>query len=646
MSEQRIDDLACWPHHDGSALTVSDLFPRPGDAVAVRLRVPRALGTVEGVWLRSVRDAEPHYDVAAPLPRPASGDAAGVAGDDVVWDWYEAELKIVNPVQSYRWLVRTGGSNYWLNAAGFFGRDVRDDHDFRVTSVDPERATATPDWVHRAVMYQVFPDRFARSAQADEHPTPEWAIACDWNTTEVVGQGPETPFQFFGGDLPGVRERLDHIQALGATVLYLTPMFPARSNHRYDASDFSGVDPLLGGDEALTELVQAAHARGLRVIGDLTANHSGDAHEWFRAARADPDAPEADYYYFDDAHESYVAWLGVDSLPKFNWKSAGLRARFVLDDDSMVARWLRPPFDLDGWRIDVGNMTGRQGAEDLNQEVAGLIRSRLHEIKPDAMLLAESTSDAAADFQGDTWQGAMTYTNFTRPVWHWLAGDSAAEGEEWFFGVPPGAVDRIDGRDFLATHLDFTSGFPWTVRRCNMNALDTHDTARAAGRMLPGGQAVGVTLQYTMPGIPMVFMGDEFGLTGWNGEASRTPMPWDDPARVGEDLRELYGRLGALRRSSPALLDGGIRWLHASGDVLVFVREHPEESALVVAARDGFELTLPRALVSAAPLECWRLESSLRGGIETVEHDDGSLAVRGASGPDAAVWVLPGVPRP
>ncbi|WP_257998450.1 glycoside hydrolase family 13 protein [Zhihengliuella halotolerans] len=644
MVEHLIEDVARWPHHDGSALTVSDPFPRLGDVVGVRLRVPRSLGTVQGVWLRSVRDAEPHYDAAALLPCPDSGGRQG--GADVVWDWYAAELRIVNPVQSYRWLVRVGGRNHWLNAAGFFALDVRDDHDFRVTSVDPERSTATPDWVHRSVMYQVFPDRFARSAQADQHSTPEWAIACDWNTTEVIGQGPETPRQFFGGDLPGVLEKLDHIQSLGATVVYLTPMFPARSNHRYDASDFSGVDPLLGGDEALTELVQAAHARGLRVIGDLTANHSGDAHEWFRAAHADPDAPEADYYYFDDAHETYVAWLGVDSLPKFNWKSEGLRSRFVLDEDSMVARWLRPPFDLDGWRIDVGNMTGRQGAEDVNHEVAALIRARMREIKPDAMLLAESTSDAAADFQGDTWQGAMTYTNFTRPLWHWLSGDTALEGEEWFFGVPPGVVDRIDGREFLATHLDFVSGYPWTVRRCNMNALDTHDTARAAGRMQPGGQAVGVVLQYTMPGIPMVFMGDEFGLTGWNGEASRTPMPWGDPARVGEDLRGIYGRLGALRQSSPALLDGGIRWVHAAGDVLAFVREHAEQSVLVVAARNDFELALPRSLVSATPVERWRRETQLNGGISLASGDDGVLTLRGAAGADAGVWILPGVPQP
>lgn len=635
-----LQSIARWPHHDGSALCVSNAFPELGEKVTVRLRVPRSLGEVDGVWLRSVRDGEPHYDAAAP-----------VGGSDVVpWDWYTAELSVINPVQRYRWAIRLDGRTHWLNAAGFFNRDVRDDHDFRVVALDRTVADPTPDWVHQSAMYQVFPDRFARSEQADLHPTPEWAIACDWDTSEVSGRGPETPSQFFGGDLPGITEKLDHIQGLGATVLYLTPMFPARSNHRYDASDFSGVDPLLGGDSALVELVEAAHARGLRVIGDLTTNHSGDAHEWFRAARASAAAPEAKYYYFDEDHKNYVGWLGVDSLPKFNWNSQKLRERFVLDDDSMVARWLKPPFNFDGWRIDVGNMTGRQGRDDLNHEVAALIRRRLHEVKPDAMLLAESTCDAAADFQGDTWHGAMTYTNFTRPLWHWLAGDHEPAGEPWFFGVPPERCERIDGEDFLATHLDFVSGFPWTVRRCNMNALDTHDTARAAHVMRPGGQAVGVALQYTMPGIPMVFMGDEFGLTGWNGEASRTPMPWNDPSRIGEDLRGLYGELGRVRSQSPALLDGGIRWVHAGSDVLIFVREHAEESALVVAARDDFEVRLDAAVVSPASPGEWRLAATVQdragqGGV-VAEHDDGAVTLRGRGGPDAAVWLLPGVEHP
>src|SRR5690606_19008303 len=145
---------------------------------------------------------------------------------------------------------------------------------------------------------------------------------------------------------------------------------PARSNHRYDALSFDHVDPLLGGDEALIRLVEAAHARGLKVIGDLTTNHSGDAHEWFRAAYGNPGVPESAFYlWLNEEQTDYVSWLGHKSLPKFDWSSPELRRRFIGGPDSVVARFLQPPFSLDGWRIDVANMTGRYRDRDLNEEV-------------------------------------------------------------------------------------------------------------------------------------------------------------------------------------------------------------------------------------------------------------------------------------
>src|SRR5664279_3475628 len=250
-------------------------------------------------------------------------------------------------------------------------------------------------------MYQVFPDRFARSAAADTHPAPEWAIASQWDEP-VDPVLPGRSQQFYGGDLDGITEHLDHLLSLGVTMLYLTPVFPARSNHRYDASSFVDVDELLGGREALIRLVGEAHARGLKVIGDLTTNHSGDAHEWFQAALGKPDAPEGDFYYFtNDEHTEYVGWLGTPTLPKFNWNSHELRRRFIEGDDSVVAHWLKAPYNFDGWRVDVANMTGRMGAEDLNEEVRQIIRRTMEDVNPDTVLLAESTNDAASDLQGD-----------------------------------------------------------------------------------------------------------------------------------------------------------------------------------------------------------------------------------------------------
>src|SRR5690606_6960615 len=248
--------------------------------------------------------------------------------------------------------------------------------------------------------YQVFPDRFARSAQADQHPTPDWAIPAQWDDP-VDPVMPGRSQQFYGGDLDGIVEKLDHLVSLGVNVLYLTPIFPAASNHRYDASSFDRVDPLLGGDEAYVRLIEAAHERGIRIIGDLTSNHSGDRHEWFQAAYGHPGAPEEDFYYFlNDDNTEYESWLGTPTLPKFNWASEELRRRFIAGPDSAVAKWLKPPFNTDGWRIDVANMTGRLGDIDLNAEVRQLLRQTMEEINPDTILLAESTNDAASDLQG------------------------------------------------------------------------------------------------------------------------------------------------------------------------------------------------------------------------------------------------------
>ncbi len=374
-----------------------------------------------------------------------------------------------------------------------------------------------------------------------------------------------------------------------------------------------------------------AHERGFHVIGDLTSNHSGDAHEWFVASHRHPGTPESEFYYWkDEGQEDYVSWLGVPSLPKFNWSSGELRRRFIQGPDSVVAKWLEPPYSLDGWRIDVANMTGRYLAEDLNEEVRQTVRETMIDINPDTILLGESTNDATSDFQGDGWHGAMTYANFTRPLWGWLS----TPGEtNWFYGLPYGRLPQYTGREFLQAHLRFTAGLPWRVRLHTMNALDTHDTARFANRAMDGAIPVAVGMSMTLPGIPVVFMGDELGALGDDGEHSRTTMPWD--TLDDHDARiTLYSELIHLRTSHVALTEGGIRWLHADDDLLVYIREHTDESVLVAAARAGFDLTLPRQSVAGHPLSLFG--DGVAQGTPAGMHLSGT-------GPSFSVWQLPGV---
>lgn len=621
------------PHHDGSPLYVSNDAPQLGETVTVRLRVPAGYGPLTAVRTRSNPDHEPVWTDAV---RIGSGDG---------WDWWEAPVTVGNRRHGYRFvLVHEDGRVEWLNQSGLHRLETLDAEDFALVA-----HPAPPAWLREAVMYQIFPDRFARSAQADEHPAPEWAIPAAWNEP-VDPVLPGRSQQFYGGDLPGIVEHLDHLVSLGVNLVYLTPVFPARSNHRYDAASFDSIDPLLGGDDAYIRLIEECQARGIRVIGDLTSNHSGDRHEWFQEALGSPGAATETFYYFtDESNTDYEKWLGTPTLPKFNWASAALRERFITADDSVVAKWLKPPYSIDGWRIDVANMTGRLGDIDLNAEVRQLLRETMLRVAPDAVLFAESTNDATSDLQGDGWHGAMTYPSFTRPLWGWLSAPTrepylTAEGEQrtepWFFGQPIGGIPSYTAAEFAGAVTRFTAGIPWRVRIANMQPLDTHDTGRFATHAAPGSVQVAVGLSMTLPGLPVVYAGDEFGLTGADGEVSRTPMPWsrqDDPLPA-ETLRT-YQALVGLRRAHPVLGDGGMRWLHVDDETVVFVREGEDESVLVLATRGGANLVLaPGAVAGASSAERRYGDAAL-----AVTHDGVALA---ADGPAFAAWALPGVAVP
>lgn len=622
------------PHHDGSALHVSASAPSLGDTVEVRLRVPDGYGPVAEAVLLAQHDHEPGW---ARAHRDGSSDG---------WDWWSAPLRIGNPQQAYRWMIRLqSGGIRWLNQAGVHDIETRDADDFVVVA-----GGGGPSWLRDAVVYQIFPDRFARSAAADDRPTPEWAIPAAWDEPVDPVQ-PGRSHQLYGGDLDGVVEHLDHLEALGVDVVYLTPFFPAGSNHRYDAASFDRVDPLLGGDDALVRLVDAAHARGMRVIGDLTTNHSGDRHDWFTTARGNAGAATSDFYYFtDDRNDGYVSWLGYDSLPKLDWSSEGLKDRFVRDEDSAVRRWLRPPVGLDGWRIDVANMTGRMGDLDHNADVRRLIRDTMRAEHPDALLIAEITNDPSLDLDGAGWQGAMTYPGFTRPLWSWLSTPSREpyttfEGgsttEPWFFGQPVGGIPRYDADQFARALTAFGAGIPWSSRLASLLALDTHDTARFASNASDEVVAVALGLSMTLPGLPLVYAGDEFGARGADGELARTPMAWGtegDPP-VAERLA-LYRELIGLRRAHRVLGDGGMRWLHVDERSIVFVRESAEASVLVLAATGDVDIAIdaPRIVRADAAV-------ALHGDAMLAASSDGSVVVS-ATGPVFAAWALPGVRLP
>lgn len=562
------------PHHDGSP----DYVPEPptelGQDFDVFLRVP-ASSDLQRVAVRHIHDGEP-VSVEAWLDRT---DAYGNR-------WFRATLTQANPVTRYRFLTDGGPLGYqWITAAGPRDADVPDGGDF-VSSI----YRGGPDWLDGAIAYQIFPDRFANSGRVRE-PAPDWAVPRPW-TSDPVPPGREGSRALYGGDLYGVAAHLDHVAAVGANLLYLTPVFPAESTHRYNAATFDHVDPLLGGDEAYRALIAAAHARGMHVIGDLTTNHTGSSHEWFTAAQQDSEGGAAGFYYFTEHPDTYAGWMGHPGLPKLNYDNPEVLQELVTGPLAPIRRYLRDDFGLDGWRIDVANMTGRYGAIDRNHEVARAVRATVYGERPDAYLVGEHFHDFLSDLDGSGWQGVMNYAGFTKPIWSWLVRDGLPL-DNWM-GVPRAGWPQLPAWSALETINAFSS-VAWQHRRASMNIISSHDSPRI--RTVTGDPAlveVAAAAMFTMPGVPMIWSGDEIGLEGISGEAGRLPFPWHRPDQWHSGTLEVYRALARLRSELPALRRGSLRWLYADDDRLLFVRELAGEQVLVLLARRaGEQIQLP-----------------------------------------------------
>jgi alpha-glucosidase len=328
-------------------------------------------------------------------------------------------------------------------------------------------------------------------------------------------------------------------------------------------------------------------------------------------------------------------------LPKFNWKSQELRKRFIQGKASVVAKWLKAPYNFDGWRIDVANMTGRIRDEDMYLEVAQTARKTMVEVNPDTIMLGEYTGDAAYEVQGDGWQGAMTYSNFTKPVWRWFFDSETLKskkkvGPKDVPGFMTGDGELKTGaKELVRSYRSFIAAFPWHVRLHNMNPLDTHDIPRFKTFAVEGAQKVAAGLQFSFPGIPVIWAGDEFGLDGFNGEASRTPLPWNDERPSDKHMIDVYSALADLRRENSALVDGSMRFLYASDEALVFVRENKKQSILVCATRGkDASIELPLfGLTAPGEAELIYGKSKLVIGKKKVKIEAGKLSF--------AVWRLP-----
>jgi alpha-glucosidase len=366
---------------------------------------------------------------------------------------------------------------------------------------------------------------------------------------------------------------------------------------------------------------------------DIAPNHIGVEHPWFQQAIADRNAPTAEYFTFGRHPDAYETWQGHATLPKLNYRSAALRDAIYAGQDAVMRRWLRPPFAIDGWRIDVANMLGRLGPDQLGPEVARGIRAAVKAESPTAYLLGENTFDATAQLAGDQWDASMNYAGFAMPVLEWLAG-----GEYWRPGHGRIFRSRPSATATLVETLDgFRAAIPWVIARQQYNLVDSHDTARV--RSAVGGDdgrlraALGFLLAYV--GVPSIFYGDEVGLEGAGDIAARRSMPWDESswdAGILSFVRTLIrGRL-----ASAALRSGGFQVLEVADDSLAFLRDTDDELAIVVINRGPADRPPSVRVAHGAVPDRTDFVELLSGGRATVT--DGVLPIP-PTPPGTAVWI-------
>jgi cyclomaltodextrinase len=447
--------------------------------------------------------------------------------------------------------------------------------------------SSPPSWVKDAVFYQIFPDRFARSSRLvkPRHLEP-------WDS-------PPTVHGYKGGDLVGVSERLDLLSELGVTALYFTPVFQSASNHRYHTHDYYRVDPMLGGDAALRELIERAHERGMRVVLDGVFNHASRGFFQFSDILENgPHSAYLDWFHvrnfplnaYGEGGIGYDAWWNLPALPKFNTGTPAVR-EFLW---GVAEHWLKA--GIDGWRLDVPNEIDDDG---FWRE----FRRRCREVNPECYLVGEIWGDGDRWLQGDQFDAVMNYP-FTRAVFGFVARDldRAEIAKCGYLEIPP-----LDAAGFAAEANALLSRHRPEISLAQLNLIGSHDTPRALTVACDDRQAVRMAflLLMTFPGAPCIYYGDEIGLAGGHDPYCRGAIPWYDGDGTREwdhALLDYVRRLVRLRHENPALRSGDFQVLHAAGDLLVFARREGANRVVVVLNRGTRQAPLGVA-VAAAGLE-------------------------------------------
>lgn len=509
-----------------------------------------------------------------------------------------------------------------------------------------------PEWIKGAVLYQIYIDRFRNGDPSNDVVTNEYIYI--GKPVEHVDNWGEKPAEmdvrrFYGGDLQGVWEKLDYLKSMKVEAIYLNPLFVSPSNHKYDCQDYDHIDPHLAvieheldllvdpnsaendnagkytsrtadrrnleaSDAFFAKFVEAAHERGIRVIIDGVFNHCGSFNKWLDAeliyqheggypvgAYVSADSPYRSFFKFnqEDAwpfNDSYDGWWGHSTLPKLNYEGSPELYQYILD---VAKKWVSPPYNVDGWRLDVAADLGR--SSEFNHRFWKDFRKAVKEANPEAVILAEHYGDPGSWLKGDEWDTVMNYDAFMEPVSWFLTGLEKHSDEEnpALFG---------DGPAFFASMNYHMSRMQTSSLMAAMNELSNHDhsrfmtrTNRRTGRLAEcGAEAAeegisrgifrqGVVMCMTWPGAPTIYYGDETGLCGWTDPDNRRTYPW---GREDYELIEFHRYMTGIRGRNRALRDGSLKQLLAEQGLIAYGRFCKESKCVVAVNTDLSERTV------------------------------------------------------
>ncbi|MDK2408621.1 glycoside hydrolase family 13 protein [Aphanizomenon sp. PH219] len=430
----------------------------------------------------------------------------------------------------------------------------------------------TPDWVKNAVFYQIFPDRFSRSIPTEQ----KWLLNIpleDWNTTPTF-------HGYKGGNLWGIIEKLDYLQDLGINAIYLNPIFTSASNHRYHTLDYYQIDPLLGGEEAFTNLLKEAHHRKIKLILDGTFNHASRGFYFFNDILENgQNSPWLDWFkitgwpispYDNSRPANYASWCDLRALPEFNTNNSGVREYIMRIGEYWIKR------GADGWRLDSADYIKTPG---FWQE----FRERIKAINPEAYIVGEIPMNATEWLDGTQFDGVSSLP-FLNATTAFIVGDRQVKGHFAEYAPPPPADAAKYGEEIN----QLLQLYPWEIQLTQLNGINNHDTARfidVAGGDRPS-LYLATLLLFTFPGAPCIYYGDEVGLTGGYDPDCRKGFP--DKKQWDQDILEYHRQLIKLRHNYAALKIGEYQTLFAQGQVYIFARILLKE-VLIIAVNAGNE---------------------------------------------------------